>query len=495
MAKISEKNKKNYREVEVKLDKNQNINGIEVQMINQRVVTQLFSMAVSTKSKEAVITYNTTGTVSLKERFTEIFNKCDFSSLVLSLLNLTHDMEKNNMYNKNLLLLPEYMYFFPAQKNVVFCLYVPSPEFYNNVNFKDFLLSLANILHFDNSEDLEYISRYIKYLNKNQAFSFDEFKDFMYQIYYESIGKVPVMQETQQQPEQTPVEQTPVEQQPVVQPVVQQPAQPASVEQRVLMQTANKSQTVNVLEQAMQEQANLSMGANSNEIIQQPVAEKPSMDTSELSPEEYLKRTKQHEEVRFEEPVVLAKTEEPVGELKTEEVEEIPRFCGECGRERKPGAKFCIFCGNRFTLETDTVAEPEPEVAAAVAEPEYGETTVLAEDNDEEYGATTLLSEEVVYPIIIRKKTGEKAVIDKDNYIIGKERSKVDFAVSENSTVSRVHVYITNNNGQYYVTDNKSLNKTYIDGVMLIPEKPTPINEGQTLKLSNEEFEFTFKQN
>lgn len=114
-----------------------------------------------------------------------------------------------------------------------------------------------------------------------------------------------------------------------------------------------------------------------------------------------------------------------------------------------------------------------------------GETTLL----NEGAGETALLGGgQSAY--LIRKKNGEKVVLNLQNFKIGKEKRRVNYCVSDNSTVSRLHCEIVRKGADYYVVDMGSANCTYVNGVQASPHKDTLLTDRSILKLSDEEFEF-----
>ena len=115
-----------------------------------------------------------------------------------------------------------------------------------------------------------------------------------------------------------------------------------------------------------------------------------------------------------------------------------------------------------------------------------GETTLL----DSGAGETTLLSGGAGGAYLIRKKNGEKIMINSQNFAIGKERRRVNYCISDNTSVSRYHAVITKKGSDYYVADQKSSNFTFVNGVQLSPYQETLLTDRSTLKLSDEEFEF-----
>lgn len=127
---------------------------------------------------------------------------------------------------------------------------------------------------------------------------------------------------------------------------------------------------------------------------------------------------------------------------------------------------------------------------------EFGEeTAVLSPDMDEDEGTTVLNDADdnyiqVHYPSLTRSSTGETISINKPVFRLGKERSYVDYFVSGNHSVSRSHADIITRGSRYYVLDHNATNHTYIDGMMLAPQKETEIFDGSNLRLANEEFIF-----
>ena len=97
---------------------------------------------------------------------------------------------------------------------------------------------------------------------------------------------------------------------------------------------------------------------------------------------------------------------------------------------------------------------------------------------------------EVNYPKLTRRATGVTVNIDRPVFKIGKERDRVDFCVTENRTISRLHATIYTRNGSCFVEDNNSTNRTYINGTPVLPDREIKLKNGDVLKLSDEEFDF-----
>lgn len=126
-------------------------------------------------------------------------------------------------------------------------------------------------------------------------------------------------------------------------------------------------------------------------------------------------------------------------------------------------------------------------------------TVVLNEDNgtvvlNEESGTVVLdesaYPEEMPYPKLIRRSTGEEISVDKPVFRIGKEEGAVDYLIPDNPTVSRTHADIISRDGRYYLYDNNSTNRSYVNNIIVEPLKNVEIYDGTVIRLSDEEFEF-----
>ena len=152
-------------------------------------------------------------------------------------------------------------------------------------------------------------------------------------------------------------------------------------------------------------------------------------------------------------------------------------------------------------------SKPTPNLASAPAQPaqavpamqekapqsvhiNFGETTVLGGGTSE----TTVLNETEKpvrkTPKLIRKKNNEKIIIDKPVFQIGKERSYVDYFISDNTAISRSHARIIERNGEFYVMDMNSTNHTYVDGVMIQSNVEIKLNDGARIRFANEDYQF-----
>lgn len=121
----------------------------------------------------------------------------------------------------------------------------------------------------------------------------------------------------------------------------------------------------------------------------------------------------------------------------------------------------------------------------------FGETTVLGVGS--EAGETTVLGTsqaQIIKPYLLRIKNNERIELNKPVFRIGKERSYVDYFVSDNTAVSRSHANIINKDNDFYIVDTNSTNHTYVNGSMIQSNVETKIEHGTKIRLANEDFEF-----
>lgn len=118
-------------------------------------------------------------------------------------------------------------------------------------------------------------------------------------------------------------------------------------------------------------------------------------------------------------------------------------------------------------------------------------TTVLGVGTTVLDVGTTVLNDTLkqIYARLLRISTQESVVIDMSNFRIGKDESN-SFAIIDNSAISRQHAEIISKEGRFYITDLNSTNKTYVDGIRVIPGSFVEIFDGSCIKLANEDFIF-----
>lgn len=91
---------------------------------------------------------------------------------------------------------------------------------------------------------------------------------------------------------------------------------------------------------------------------------------------------------------------------------------------------------------------------------------------------------------LTRKLNNRSQRIKKPIFKIGKATRGMDCCVVDNPAISRFHAQIVMQNGAFYIIDNNSTNGTFVNGRRIPPQQKVRINNGDIIKLANEEFIF-----
>lgn len=112
------------------------------------------------------------------------------------------------------------------------------------------------------------------------------------------------------------------------------------------------------------------------------------------------------------------------------------------------------------------------------------DTTVLGGSSN----ATTVLSGN--YGSLTRTKTGERVTISKEQFKVGRERSRVDMCISDNTAVGRLHAIIVSRGGNTYVVDQNSTNCTFVNSQRANANQEVPLKNGDKVTFADEEYTY-----
>ncbi|MCR5292462.1 MAG: FHA domain-containing protein [Eubacterium sp.] len=152
-------------------------------------------------------------------------------------------------------------------------------------------------------------------------------------------------------------------------------------------------------------------------------------------------------------------------------------------------------------ISSESKAEKKKNIFETATAALSGVTGVGAADKNQDKAATENLKPEPPRndktgtlmksnPYIVRVDNGEKVIIQKQVFKIGKASRGVDYHVSDNGAISRQHAIITKKDDGYYIKDNKSTNHTYVDGRELEEGEEVLLKNNSKFKLADEEFQF-----
>jgi len=94
----------------------------------------------------------------------------------------------------------------------------------------------------------------------------------------------------------------------------------------------------------------------------------------------------------------------------------------------------------------------------------------------------------VYTPYLIRTSNGEQISISKRVFRVGKDKRYADYVISDNAAISRAHAEFMIKDGSIYLTDEDSLNCTYVNGEKLVSQQEKEVKNGDVILFADEEY-------
>ena len=458
------------------------------------------------------IKYNVSAKVSVKQLFEGQVNKKRLLGVFNGIVDAMLSAEEYMIDTSTILLDLDYIFADVSTcETILVCLPVEGKN--SGVDLATFFKTIMFSTQFDQTENCDHVARIINYLNSSPVFSLVDFKGIL-----DSLNNVaaPAPQPAPQPRVQpaTPVQQ-PVPQ-PAPRPVVQTPPQPA-VQQPVNPNPPQRPA------QPQPPRMNVPGQQAPAPAISQPAGqpEKPMSFFGLMM--HYSKENKAIYDAQKAAKKAAGNQSKPATPTPPKKQQQNPGFAIP-GAPSNPGFAIPGQPAPQINQPAPQpqqpkqfVPQPAPQPAAPSvqqpaqptytppAQPAYtppvqpqgqsanfGETTILGGGG--KIGETTVLgagtTEVKAHPHLIRGKNNERINLDKPVFRIGKEKSYVDYFVSDNTAVSRSHCNIITRDGQYFIVDTNSTNHTYVNGGMIQSNVETPLSHGTKIRLANEDFEF-----
>lgn len=144
----------------------------------------------------------------------------------------------------------------------------------------------------------------------------------------------------------------------------------------------------------------------------------------------------------------------------------------------------------RVKPKTDRVPGNAMQNGIVYAEGVDDDGVSILDDDDGSEDTTVLGRNRLPKGYLIRMDNGRRIDITKDNFLIGKERKKVDYCIGGDSSVSRIHAMIRIIQGGFYIEDQDSTNYTFVNNNQIPAYKAVYIQDGSIIRISDVEFEF-----
>ena len=114
----------------------------------------------------------------------------------------------------------------------------------------------------------------------------------------------------------------------------------------------------------------------------------------------------------------------------------------------------------------------------------------VVKDSDSEVAAAVSKEVPKAMPYIVRVNTGERVMINKAVFKIGKAGRGVDYHVGGNGAISKVHIIIYQREDGCYLKDNKTTNGTYLNGQRLDDNGEMKLSNDAMISIGGEDFIF-----
>lgn len=490
--------------VEYRIEADDELDTMSLGMLTNNNIPGLASASFAQMDLDRFIKYNVSAKVSVKQLFSGPVNKKRLLGVFSGILDAMIAAEDYMLDPSSLVLDLDYIFSDVSTcETVMICL----PLLRTEVAPPDLGLFFKNIVfttQFDQTENCDHVAQILNYLNSNPILSLPDFKQLLDKLADANNSKKTVAKSTT---EQTHVAQTTNTAKAVV------GAQPVVPSGNAESSSVGREQTSHTLKNESV-QATVNAGQKQVQPVQADVAASPDAVQTEaqkpMSMFYLLQHYNKENAAAYKAQKAAKKGKKPNGTAQTKTSGQQAKPATQAGvGYAVPGAVTSYAVPNQPQTAAPVqpgVSQPEkkgvqPVVKAEPVSPpqqhrqttqpaNFGETTVLGGS----IGETTVLGASMeptkADPHLIRSKNNEKIPLNKPVFRIGKERSYVDYFISDNTAISRGHANIVDHNGEFYIVDTNSTNHTYVNGAMIQSGVETKLSHGDKVRLANEDFEF-----
>lgn len=436
MAKFKVLEKQGQIGIRCKLTGNEQINSGEILYFSQNFIKGFMQPSVEDAGK--LIFIGAQG-VPLSRFLKQVITKEQFFPIVAQVIEIYKAAVNRNLPLQNVVLSPDFIVINPNTGEMSFvyaAITTPQPM---NDGYTSCMNRIASIAHFATQEDLNAVGNFLNFINGLGSFSVPEMESYIMKaapITYNIVIRQPFNPPAAQPAPAAAPQTAPVQEAAPAAPVQEVKPEPAPVQE-------TKPEPVKEEEKPAVQSA--------------PAVQIPQPAPVEAPPVIHADEAKVKEIKAPEVPAAPEdKASEPVHEVKQPEPE-----------AKKPEP-------------VQEIKKPEPEVKKPEPVQEVKKTEPVKESTPAEQPA----------PKLTRRSNGETFSVNKPVFKLGKERAKVDFCITGNKTVSRVHATLYVRGGECFVQDNNSTNRTFVNGEPIAVQTEIKLKKGDVLKLSNEEFDF-----
>lgn len=175
-----EQNEKMYV-VEHKLTHPEAINERELHAITGDSIGSLIPVTTEKSKKGVIIKGSIEGMMSLQSYFSGLMTKKMFLNVILQMIAVVKECEKNLLNVNNLMLDWEYIFLDPRTKKIK-CIHWPIVNNQNAIVMAEFFQDLPFRVVFAKHENHDYVTQYLGYFRNHEAFSINDFEKMIVEL-------------------------------------------------------------------------------------------------------------------------------------------------------------------------------------------------------------------------------------------------------------------------------------------------------------------------
>lgn len=521
MKNLEIENQGNTSYLVYKIDDNNEIDSMTLGMITNNKIRGLAATSFTQIDCSQYIRYNISSKISVKQLFDGTVNKARFVGILLEIVEALLAVDEYMIDRSSLIMDLNYIYADVSSYDVaMICL--PVTESGTGIDLGQFFKNIVITTIYDQTEPFDYIAKILNFLNGSPNFSTTDFRNLLEQLQHENY----VQKKNQPQPAVhqaghiAPVQSTvnvSTANAPEVQQIQAHHVQPPAPKPANVPVQNNAGWSGNLPQNAVPQNTATPKPAvphlnypNANNITPKPTGDggQPSGE-KEITLLGLLRNYSKENAAKYKEQKQNGKKAPPVKQVKNPVMQ--PKMNMPKGSFAVPGAAQAGDKGSYAPIHPVQQAVPNQKPQPAIinekvdvpqqnavggqsaklttAKADFGNTTVLS--SEMKHGETTVLQAPAPQgPHLVRLKNGEKIMLNKPVFRIGKERSYVDYFVSDNTAVSRSHANIITRDGKCFIMDTNSTNHTFVNGGMIRSNEEVALENCAKIRLANEEFEF-----
>lgn len=425
------------------------VDKLTMEMISNNKISGCVSFHYIQINNTIYMKYDITGLVSLREYLKKTVNRRELLSIMEKITDTVIAAEDYMLEFSSYVLDEEYIYVNPVTMQIFM---VVLPIVRKVIPIDVFLKELILNVKYDQTEDCSYVAALIN-LFSGAAFSVYSFKDQIVQFKEEKNNRIVIKPREEK--------------------IIQKPPQiPDIHESKPIIDSSNEKQ-----ERESERQHNLDILFSGEE------------DQSTKKKKGFFFRKEKADKEEKKGFWVRKSENKKESKEKTFSIESV------LGEMAIPGMDMKDQKNVKYEQNIEkNVAIPAQNVKINRTEVEkydFGETVYIGENDDE----TVLIGQEhnTHRPefILRRCSTKEEFPISDAVTRIGRSSEIAEICITGNKGVGRVHALLYVRDGQVFIEDNNSKNKTYIDGKQLKPgDSPRRLISGTKIGLGDEELEF-----